>query len=93
MNLLGIKVLGSGSYVPASILSNKQLESIVETSDEWISSRTGINQRHIATNENTVDLAYQAAKQAIADANINPEEIGMIIVATFTPEQLTPSTA
>lgn len=93
MNLLGIKVLGSGSYVPASILSNKQLESIVETSDEWISSRTGINQRHIAINENTVDLAYQAAKQAIADANIHREEIGMIIVATFTPEQLTPSTA
>ena len=93
MSLLGIKVLGSGSYVPASILSNKQLESIVETSDDWISSRTGIENRHIASTENTVDLAYQSAKQAIEDANIDPTEIGMIIVATFTPEHLTPSTA
>lgn len=90
---MGIKVLGSGSYVPASILSNKQLESIVETSDDWISSRTGIENRHIASTENTVDLAYQSAKQAIEDANIDPTEIGMIIVATFTPEHLTPSTA
>lgn len=93
MSLLGIKVLGSGSYVPASILSNKQLESIVETSDDWISSRTGIKNRHIASTENTVDLAYQSAKQAIEHANIDPTEIGMIIVATFTPEHLTPSTA
>lgn len=90
---MGIKVLGSGSYVPMSTLSNKQLESIVETSDEWISSRTGIENRHIATTENTVELAYQSAKQAIEDANIDPTEIEMIIVATFTPEQLTPSTA
>lgn len=90
---MGIKVLGSGSYVPASILSNKQLESIVETSDDWISSRTGIENRHIASTENTVDLAYQSAKQAIEHANIDPTEIGMIIVATFTPQHLTPSTA
>ena len=93
MNFLGIKVLGSGAYVPTSILSNKQLESIVETSDEWIKARTGIKNRHIATTENTVELAYQSAKQAIEHANIDPTEIGLIIVATFTPEQLTPSTA
>lgn len=93
MSFLGIKVLGSGAHVPTSILTNQQLESIVETSDEWITTRTGINKRHIVTTENTVELAYQAAKQAIEHANIDPTEIGLIIVATFTPEQLTPSTA
>ena len=90
---MGIKIVGSGMYVPASTLSNQQLESIVETTDEWISTRTGIHNRHIVTAENTVDLAYEAANHAIDQANIDPSEIGLIIVATFTPERLTPSTA
>lgn len=90
---MGIKIVGSGMYVPASTLSNQQLESIVETTDEWISTRTGIYNRHIVTTENTVDLAYEAAKRAIEQANIDSSEIGLIIVATFTPERLTPSTA
>lgn len=90
---MGIKIVGSGMYVPASTLSNQQLEAIVETTDEWISTRTGIHNRHIVTAENTVDLAYEAANRAIDQANIDPSEIGLIIVATFTPERLTPSTA
>lgn len=90
---MGIKIVGSGMYVPASTLSNQQLEAIVETTDEWISTRTGIHNRHIVTAENTVDLAYEAANHAIDQANIDPSEIGLIIVATFTPERLTPSTA
>ena len=90
---MGIKIVGSGMYVPASTLSNQQLETIVETTDEWISTRTGIHNRHIVTAENTVDLAYEAANRAIDQANIDPSEIGLIIVATFTPERLTPSTA
>ena len=90
---MGIKIVGSGMYVPASTLSNQQLEAIVETTDEWISTRTGIHNRHIVTVENTVDLAYEAANRAIDQANIDPSEIGLIIVATFTPERLTPSTA
>ena len=90
---MGIKIVGSGLYVPTSKLSNKQLESIVETTDEWISTRTGISNRHIVSTENTVDLAYESAKRAIEHGNVDPSEIGLIIVATFTPEQLTPSTA
>lgn len=90
---MGIKIVGSGLYVPTSKLSNKQLESIVETTDEWISTRTGIANRHIVSSENTVDLAYESAKRAIEHGNVDPSEIGLIIVATFTPEQLTPSTA
>ncbi|MDE5976979.1 MAG: ketoacyl-ACP synthase III [Turicibacter sp.] len=90
---MGIKIVGSGMHVPTSKLSNKDLESIVETTDEWISTRTGIKNRHLVSTENTVELAYESAKRAIEDAKIDPSEIGLIIVATFTPEQLTPATA
>ena len=90
---MGIKILGSGYCVPAAKLNNKQIESIVDTTDEWIFTRTGISNRYIATTEDTTDLAYGAAKGAIESAAIDFDEIGLIIVATFTPEQLTPSTA
>ena len=91
---MGIKIVGSGLYVPTSKLSNKQLESIVETTDEWISTRTGIANRHIVSTENTVDLAYESAKRAIEHGKLSIlQKFGLIIVATFTPEQLTPSTA
>lgn len=90
---MGIKILGSGLYVPSSKISNKALESIVDTTDEWITTRTGINNRYIVSTENTVDLAYEAAKRAIEHSNVDASEIGLIIVATFTPERLTPSTA
>ncbi len=90
---MGIKILGSGLYVPSSKISNKDLESIVDTTDEWIKTRTGISNRYIVSTENTVDLAYEAAKRAIEHSNVDSSEIGLIIVATFTPERLTPSTA
>lgn len=93
VSLVAIKVIGTGMYVPSFKVSNQKLESIVETTDEWITNRTGIHNRYIVTTENTVDLAYEAAHRAIKQSHIDSSDIGLIIVATFTPERLTPSTA
>ena len=83
-----------GAYVPPKILSNTDLEKIVDTTDEWITKRTGIKTRHIAENEVTSDLAYKAALDALKNADMKPEDIDMIIVATITPDHFTmPSTA
>lgn len=90
---MGIIIKGTGSYVPEKILTNKDLESMVETNDEWISTRTGIKERHIATAEQaTSDLAYEAAIKALADANLTPEELDVIVIATVTPDKFFPST-
>ncbi len=88
------RIAGTGSYLPEKVLSNHDLESMVETSDQWIVERTGIKERHIAAaNETTTDLAYQASIKAIEAAGINNEDIDLIIVATATPTQIFPSTA
>lgn len=88
------RIAGTGSYLPAKILTNAELESMVDTTDEWIFSRTGIRERHIAANnELTSDLGFEAAKQAIAAANIDPQSIDLILVATTTPDRVFPSTA
>jgi len=80
--------------VPEKVLTNKDLERIVDTSDEWIYSRTGMRERHIAaTDQASSDLGSEAAKKAIADAGISPEEIDLIIVATLSPDMFFPSTA
>lgn len=84
------KIKGTGSYVPSKVLTNDDLAKFVETSDEWISSRTGIKERHISEGELTVDLAYEAAKRAIEDANIKTEDIDLLIVATVTPDYAFP---
>ncbi len=87
-------IAGTGSYLPKKTLTNDDLSKIVETNDEWITTRTGIKTRRIAAdNESTATLAAQAAKNAIADAGITPEQVDMIIVATVTPEMVFPSTA
>jgi 3-oxoacyl-[acyl-carrier-protein] synthase III len=87
-------IAGTGSYLPQKILHNKDLESMVDTTDEWIFTRTGIRERHIAaTDEFTSDLALQAAQNAIASANINASDIDLIIVATTTPDKIFPSVA
>lgn len=88
MNYTAIK--GTGSYVPSRILTNEDLTKIVETSDDWIQSRTGIKNRHISEGESTLDLAYQAALKAIDDAQINLEEIDLLIVATVTADNVFP---
>ena len=88
------KIKGCGSYLPENILTNSDLESTLETTDEWITSRTGIKKRHIiAENQYTSDLALEASKIAIKDANLNPNDIDLIIVATTTPDKIFPSTA
>ena len=87
-------ITGYGSYAPPGILTNTDLAKMVETSDEWIKTRTGIERRHICKdNESTAQLATEAAKKAIAKAGLTPEQIELIIVATITPEMVFPSTA
>lgn len=89
-----IGILGTGSYVPDKILTNQMLEEMVETSDEWIRTRTGIQERRIADKETaTSDLALEAAKRALEAASVRAEELDMIIVATITPDMAFPSTA
>lgn len=88
------KIIATGSYLPNKILTNFDLEKIVETSDDWIVERTGIKQRHIADdNELTTDLAYNASKQAIENSNINKDDIELIVFATTTPDKTFPSSA
>jgi len=87
-------ITGLGKYVPEKILTNQDLEKMVDTSDEWITSRTGIKKRHIVNeNETTADIGYLAAKKALEDANLAPEELDLIIVATVTPDMMFPATA
>lgn len=88
------KILGTGSYLPQKRLSNDDLAKIVDTSDEWITARTGIKFRHIAAeNELTSDLAVAAARQALEAAHISVEQIDLIVVATTTPDLQFPATA
>jgi len=88
-----IHVIGTGSYVPSKVLTNHDLEKMVDTSDEWITTRTGIKERRVAAkDEATSDLAIQAARRAIDDADIKAEAIELIVVATATPDMFFPST-
>jgi 3-oxoacyl-[acyl-carrier-protein] synthase-3 len=92
--LINAGIAGLGTYVPERILTNAQLEEMVDTSDEWIRSRSGIRERRITAPEQaTSDMAVAAAERALADAGITPEEIDLIIVATNTPDMLFPATA
>lgn len=87
-------VAGCGHYLPEQILTNKELATRVETSDEWITQRTGIKQRHIAAPEQlTSDLAFHAAKAALANAGLAATELDLLIVATTTPDNTFPATA
>ena len=88
------KIKGCGSYLPKKVLTNTDLESTLDTTDEWITSRTGIKKRHIIDEDQfTSDLAYEAAKIALSDAKLQPSDIDLIIVATTTPDKVFPSTA
>lgn len=88
------RITGTGGYLPDNIVTNHDLEKIVDTSDEWIVSRTGIKQRHIALeDETTCDLAEQAAKQAMEASGVQATDLDLIIVATTTPDKIFPSTA
>jgi 3-oxoacyl-[acyl-carrier-protein] synthase-3 len=88
------KIIGTGSYLPEKILNNRDLEKMFETTDEWITTRTGIKERHIVSaHQYTSDLAVEAAKKAIEASGINANKIDLIIIATTTPDKIFPSTA
>lgn len=87
-------ILGCGSYLPSKVLTNEDLSKIVDTNDEWITTRTGIKKRHIAAeDEFTSDMATAAAKQALANAGVGTDSIDLVIIATSTPDQTFPATA
>lgn len=87
-------IVGTGGYLPEKIMTNFDLEKIVDTSNDWIVERTGIRQRHIAAEyETALTMAEKAARQAMSDAGITPADVGMIVIATTTPEKIFPSTA
>ncbi|MEF2232226.1 MAG: 3-oxoacyl-ACP synthase, partial [Pseudodesulfovibrio sp.] len=87
-------IRGFGHYAPERVVTNADLEKIVDTTDEWITTRTGIKQRHIAADgEAASDLALKASLQALAEAGMEPAELTHIVVATFTPDSVIPSTA
>jgi len=88
--LIYTEIKGTGSYVPKKVLTNDDLKQFVDTSDEWIASRTGIRRRHIVVDELTVDLAYEASLKAIESSKINKEDIDLVIVATVTPDNAFP---
>ncbi|HCQ33809.1 MAG TPA: 3-oxoacyl-ACP synthase [Verrucomicrobiales bacterium] len=89
-----VAIAGTGSYVPERVLTNSDLEIMVDTSDEWITTRTGIKERRIAAeDEFTSHMAVKASRKAIEQAGISPSEVELIIVATITPNTLTPATA
>ena len=93
-NGIAVGIAGVGSYVPERVLTNGDLEAMVETSDEWIVTRTGIRERHIAEPDQAAsDLALPAAREALEQAGVEPEELDLIIVATATPDMLFPATA
>lgn len=88
----GARIAGTGSYVPPRVLTNQDLERIVETSDEWIVSRTGIKERHLVEKGvASSDLAAEAARKALAEAGVSPEEVQLQIVGTVTPDRIFPS--
>jgi 3-oxoacyl-[acyl-carrier-protein] synthase-3 len=87
------RITGTGSYLPPKIVTNFDLEKTLDTSDEWITARTGIKERRIVTNESTCDLALEASQNALSMAEINPEDIDLIILATTTPDKIFPATA
>src|SRR3984885_6594369 len=88
------RIIGTGSYLPERVLTNQDLEKMVETSDEWIVTRTGIKERRLALwNEFTSDMGAEAGRRALKDAGIRADQVDLIIVATLTPDYLVPSTA
>ena len=88
------RIIGTGGYLPENVITNADMEKLVDTSDQWIQERTGIEQRHIAVKgETTVDLAEKASRLAIEAAGLKPQDIDLIVFATSTPDKIFPSSA
>lgn len=85
---MGIKIIGTGKYLPEKVITNEDISQHVDTSHEWILDRTGIEQRRIATTESSLDMAAAAAEQALQ--GIDKDSIGLVVVATITPDNITP---
>lgn len=88
-----IRIVGTGSCLPKQVVTNDDLSKIMDTSDEWISSRTGIRERHLVVNETTAEMSAEAAKQALLEAGMKAEELDLIILGTVSGDHVTPSTA
>lgn len=93
MKCIRSEIIGCGHYLPSKILTNDDLSKMVETNDEWISTRTGIKTRHITETETTADLAIKASEMALKNAGVSVDEIDLIVVGTLTPDNTTPSVA
>ncbi|SIT93820.1 beta-ketoacyl-ACP synthase III [Pontibacter indicus] len=92
-SITNVRIIGTGSYLPETVITNKDLEARANTADAWVYEKLGIRERRIVTNELTSDLAAKAALNALKSANLSADEIDLIIVATSTPDRLAPSTA
>jgi 3-oxoacyl-[acyl-carrier-protein] synthase III len=89
-----VQIIGTGTYIPSHVLTNHDLERMVDTSDEWITTRTGIKERHVAAkHEATSDLAMKAAQKALEDAGLKADAVDLVVVATATPDMFFPATA
>ena len=87
------RIIGTGSYLPSKVVTNVDLEKMLDTSDEWITARTGIKERRIVTNESTCDLAVEASKKALEMAGLKATDLDLIILATTTPDKIFPATS
>ena len=88
-----VGVLGLGTYVPEKVFTNHDFEKILDTSDEWITEMTGIKERRFAEDMDTSDMAYEAAKEALENSGVGPEDIDLVIVATSTGDHQFPTVA
>ena len=94
MKCIRTEIIGCGHYLPAKVLTNDDLSKIVDTNDEWISTRTGIRSRHVvAEGELTSDMAMHAVEMAMKNASVTAEDLDLVVVATLTPDNTTPSVA
>lgn len=93
MKCIRSEIIGCGHYLPSKVLTNDDLSKMVETNDEWISTRTGIKSRHITESETTADLAVKASEMALKNAGVSVQDIDLIVVGTLTPDNTTPSVA
>ena len=87
------RIIGTGSYLPETVVTNDDLSKIMDTSDEWISSRTGIRARHLVKEETTASMSTEAAKRAMENAGVTADEIDLIILGTVSPDYVTPACA
>ena len=90
---MSFQILGTGSFAPEKVVTNEDLSHMVETSDEWITKRVGVKQRHVCTTETATDMGVEAAQRALENSGVKPEELDMIIAATISADTISPGLA